>query len=1034
MSLSATLFGRDSAIHRLTNIMGLGIPGWLDKKFGPPETEGPRLSDLSVQTSTYGADIPRLYGTISVMGNVIQLENNKLKETVRKKKSGGKGGGGASEPTKTYSYSATFQLALCEGPIAGIRRMWCGDKLIYNAGSDDLETIIASNQAAKGWKLYLGTDDQMPDPRYEAEYGVGNVSANRGLAYIAFYDFKLADFSNTLQAAQFKVEVVKNSTLELQSIAVATGLPISPSSAQPRRAGQDGNGIVRYTTLEDDILYQYTVNGSSLGKSLWRDVSGIPTFSVECFHGQNAHCAYVSGATQELMIGDEIFTVGAGVGSFTPLLAGKVGNAIVTIGTSQISAGRSSIGVDLTDNVSLPFALGDASVYGGQLYICTETATTGINIYTVDIDISGVSPVITFDLAGSIPGEPRQCVINEDGIHTYSTEAITLLTTINTYSLATFALISSNSITTLAQQSTRTATIADGIINFQRRVDPRVQRIALLPSDGATTLDSVILSEVQASGLIDASDVDVSQLSTPVRGYRISGGSIRSSIEPLMAAFPFDVRAGGYQIEFLPRGQASVATIPWEDLGATSGDTPDDIFQQSREMDTQLPAKTVVKYLDAAREYAINEQFSERLNTEAVNKVERDLAIVLTADEAAGIAEMLNFLPWLERTPASFTLPPPYRYLEAGDVVTVVSSAGTYELRTTEVNETQDGRLECQAVPERAALYTPAATGSEGLPPAGTIGLAGESLFVPLDIPVIDETLQNAPGFVGVMTGYTNGWPGGLAVRSIDDGQTWADVQAYSGKATIGKARGGLPASSCTLIDQRSLTVDIISGELDSVTRDQMLSGVNYAAYGVGGRWEIVRFQSASLQGDGSYLVSGFVRGEKGTEWATGLHTANDYFVLLDDPDNAFIGTPVGSIAVTAAYRGVTSGASVDDATDVPFTYQGVNLECLSPVHAKGSRDGSSNFAGTFTRRSRLGSSWWMTGVEAPLGETTQTYEIDVTSGSTIVRTISVSTPTFAYSAADQTTDFGSTQSSITFRIYQISETVGRGYAYEVTL
>jgi hypothetical protein len=79
MSLSATLFGRDSAIHRLTNILGLGIPGWLDKKFGPPETEGPRLSDLSVQTSTYGADIPRLYGTISVMGNVIQLENNKLK-------------------------------------------------------------------------------------------------------------------------------------------------------------------------------------------------------------------------------------------------------------------------------------------------------------------------------------------------------------------------------------------------------------------------------------------------------------------------------------------------------------------------------------------------------------------------------------------------------------------------------------------------------------------------------------------------------------------------------------------------------------------------------------------------------------------------------------------------------------------------------------------------------------------------------------------------------------------------------------------
>ena len=354
---------------------------------------------------------------------------------------------------------------------------------------------------------------------------------------------------------------------------------------------------------------------------------------------------------------------------------------------------------------------------------------------------------------------------------------------------------------------------------------------------------------------------------------------------------------------------------------------------------------------------------------------------MLTADEAAGIAEMLNFMPWLERTPASFTLPPPYRYLEAGDVVTVVSQAATYEIRLTEANETQDGRLECQALPNRAALYTPAASGSEGVPPAGTIGLAGESLFVPLDIPVIDETLQNAPGFVGVMTGYSAGWPGALAVRSADGGQTWIDLQAYSGMPSIGYAVDALPVSACTLIDQRTLTVGMISGAPESITRDQMLAGANYAAYGVDGRWEIVRFQNADLQANGSYLLSGFVRGEKGTEWATGLHAANDYFVLLDDPDNAFIGMAVASIAVPATYRGVTSGASVDDATDVPFTYQGVNLECLSPVYAKGVRDGSSNFTGTFTRRSRLSSSWWATGIAAPVGESSEGYEIAVMNG-----------------------------------------------------
>jgi len=41
---------------------------------------GPRLSDLSTQTATYGANIPRLYGSIAVSGNVFWIENNKLKE------------------------------------------------------------------------------------------------------------------------------------------------------------------------------------------------------------------------------------------------------------------------------------------------------------------------------------------------------------------------------------------------------------------------------------------------------------------------------------------------------------------------------------------------------------------------------------------------------------------------------------------------------------------------------------------------------------------------------------------------------------------------------------------------------------------------------------------------------------------------------------------------------------------------------------------------------------------------------------------
>jgi hypothetical protein len=45
-----------------------------------PTVEGLRLNDLSVQTSTCGAVIPRVYGMITVDGNVFWLENSSIKE------------------------------------------------------------------------------------------------------------------------------------------------------------------------------------------------------------------------------------------------------------------------------------------------------------------------------------------------------------------------------------------------------------------------------------------------------------------------------------------------------------------------------------------------------------------------------------------------------------------------------------------------------------------------------------------------------------------------------------------------------------------------------------------------------------------------------------------------------------------------------------------------------------------------------------------------------------------------------------------
>jgi len=80
--------------------LGMMAGGLID----PPKTLGPRLDDLTAQTSTYGAFIPRLYGTVAVTGNLFWVQGNALIE--RSADNGGKGGPVVTE----FDYYASFAV------------------------------------------------------------------------------------------------------------------------------------------------------------------------------------------------------------------------------------------------------------------------------------------------------------------------------------------------------------------------------------------------------------------------------------------------------------------------------------------------------------------------------------------------------------------------------------------------------------------------------------------------------------------------------------------------------------------------------------------------------------------------------------------------------------------------------------------------------------------------------------------------------------------------------------------------------------
>ncbi|MDX2113677.1 MAG: glycoside hydrolase TIM-barrel-like domain-containing protein [Alphaproteobacteria bacterium] len=158
-------------------------------------SRGARLTDLGVQSSTYGKMIPLVYGACRVGGNIIW--SRPIRETATTTTSsggvGGKGGGGrVSQSTTTYSYSVSLAVSVCEGPVDGVLRIWADAKPL------DLSTLQL--------RIYRGDEDQLPDSLISGFEGAARTPAYRGQCYVVFEDFQLAEFGNRIPNFTFEVK------------------------------------------------------------------------------------------------------------------------------------------------------------------------------------------------------------------------------------------------------------------------------------------------------------------------------------------------------------------------------------------------------------------------------------------------------------------------------------------------------------------------------------------------------------------------------------------------------------------------------------------------------------------------------------------------------------------------------------------------------------------------------------------------------------------------------------------------------------
>lgn len=83
-----------------------------------------RILSLQVQQSSQGLTLPVIYGRTRVAGNLIWYGDFITIENKTTTRQGGKGGGGVTQEDIKYTYEAAVMLALCEGEISGVGRIW----------------------------------------------------------------------------------------------------------------------------------------------------------------------------------------------------------------------------------------------------------------------------------------------------------------------------------------------------------------------------------------------------------------------------------------------------------------------------------------------------------------------------------------------------------------------------------------------------------------------------------------------------------------------------------------------------------------------------------------------------------------------------------------------------------------------------------------------------------------------------------------------------------------------------------------------
>ncbi len=539
---------------------------------------------------------------------------------------------------------------------------------------------------------------------------------------------------------------------------------------------------------------------------------------------------------------------------------------------------------------------------------------------------------------------------------------------------------------------------------------------------GAVELGALITRLAARFGF---NDCDVTQVEGLVDGFVIDRPmSAREALENLLQVFSVDVIESGSKLVFRTRRISPVINLGESEFADVREGKA--LVSVTRAQETELPKSIRIVYSESSLDYRSAAVSQVRPGIGSDREIAVNLPAAVGQSLAQSRADILLQEAWSQRTTAQFALMPSALAIEPGDVIE--RENGT----RFRIDAIADGTARNAEATNFDRIVYEAPSTNQRVTVGKAVPIFGKPVVLALDLAAVRGDSTPAPWFAA----YAKPWPGKLAVLKQSGASSFTFNRDINFRATMGVTLNQLPAGPPHRLDfSHSLDVQMIFGALQSVSEDEMLGGANIAAIGdTESGYEIIQFQTAELVGEKTYRLSGLLRAQAGSEAEMlTLREAGQKFVLL----NSAVVQPNLTLDQTGLQQTWRVGpAQVDQAhpSYVELTFDG-NLKSLrpyAPVQLRAMRD-ATGVQLTWIRRTRIdGDSWDLDDV--PVGEPLESYRLEILNGTIVARSADLNTPSYHYATSDMMADFGSTQTTITFRVAQLSAAVGNGTFAQRTL